>query len=149
MASNKTIKQILTALYDTLTASPSLAPATVKQIVKGVDADTSLGFPFVRIYLVSPASALADNLPSYERTHTFAVEILQEAVNKSKQNAEEDFCTAIEGVLNRLNGTWQLGIGVENCEIQPSTVSNQEMSGALMRVCRITVQVTTLVENPS
>lgn len=148
MASNKTLKQILTALYDTLTASPSLVPDTVKQIVRGVNADTSDGFPFVRIYLLLPSSPVADTI-TYERKHTFAVEILQEATNKSKQNAEEDLCTAIEGVLNRLNGTFQLGVGVENTEIQISPVTNQEINGAWFRVAKITVEVTTLVENPT
>lgn len=146
--SNNTASAILQAIYNTLTASPSLAPSTLKQIRIGVDADTSTGFPFCRIYLVDFSSPIADTI-SYERQFSFNVEILQEFTNKSKENAELDFCTAIDAVMNRLNGTWQLGIGVEKSVIETSAVRTVELSGAPMRVATIRFTVTTLVQNPA
>jgi hypothetical protein len=145
---NNNAKDILSAIKTTLTASTSLVPNTLKAIKLGVDADHDSGFPYCRIYLVDFASEIADTI-SYRRTYTFAVEIWQEYSQKSKENAELDFCNAIDAVVNRLNGTWQLGIGVEKSEVQVSLAGNGQANGAPLRAASIRLQVTTLVQNPS
>src|SRR5205823_267950 len=115
-------KDIISAIKTTLTASPSLVPATLRQILLGMDTDFSSGFPVCRIFLTDFASPIADTV-SYERTYGIAVEVLQEATAKSRENAELDFANAIHAVLNRLQATggtpatWQLGIGIENLQI--------------------------------
>lgn len=141
-------KDILTALKSTLTASPSLVPATLRQIQLGVDSDVSSGFPFCRIFLTDFTSPAEDTI-SYSREFGFAVEIWQEFTNKSKENAELDFCNAIHAVLNRLNGTWQLGIAVEKTRIETTPVRTIEINGAPTRIASIRVVVTTLIQNPT
>jgi hypothetical protein len=154
MASNLNPKDILTAFKTTLTASPSLIPDSVQQIQIGVDIDTSVGFPFVRIYLENFDSPIADTI-SYERQYVFNIDILQEFTNKSKEDAEKDLANALHKVLNRLQATggtpptWQLGIGVEKMEIESSPIQTVAINGSPMRMAKIRVIITTLIENPS
>ena len=109
---------------------------------------------FCRIFLVDLSSPVADTI-SYERTYTFAVEVWQEYSQKTKENAELDFCNAVDAVLNRLQSTagtpqrWQLGIGVEKTEVQASIAGVSQAEGAPLRVASIRLTVTTLVQNPT
>lgn len=129
-------------------------PATLKQVNVGLDSDVDKGYPFARIYVLEVSSPVADTV-SYERAWTFAVEVLQEATAKSRRDAELDFAHAIHAVLNRIQGTggspaaWQLGIGVENTEVQTSPVKLVETAQGPARSALIRVTVTTLVQNPS
>lgn len=144
---NESAADILAAIYDALTADPSLIPDTLKAVKLGIDADHSAGFPFCRIYLVDFSSPVADTI-SYERTFTFAVEIWQEYSQASKENAELNLLNAVEGVLNRLNGRWSLGDTVELSDIPTSPVATKEANGAVYRAATIRLVVTTLVQNP-
>jgi hypothetical protein len=153
--SGNNAKDILSAVKTTLTASPSLINSTcLKQIVIGRDSDASSGFPFVKIYLNDFSSPIADTV-SYERTYGIMVEVWQEASAKSKENAELDFANAVHQVLNRLQATggtpptWQLGVGVELTEVQPSPVRYVEVAQGAMLIAPIRLVVTTLIQNPS
>src|ERR1700712_2747828 len=97
-------KDILTAIKATLTASPSLVPATLRAVLLGVDGDQSAGFPVCRIYLTDFTSEITDTV-STTRTYGFAIDVLQEYSQKTKENAELDLCNAVHTVLNRLEGT--------------------------------------------
>ena len=147
-------RDILSAVKTTLAASPSLVPATVRQILLGMDTDFSAGFPAARIYLSDFSSPVTDTV-SYERTWGIMIEVWQEATAKNKEDAELDFANAIHTVLNRLQGTggspatWQLGIGVENAEVQASPIKLVESPMGPMRVAPIRLTVTTLIQNPS
>ncbi len=143
---NVTASDILSAIHATLTAAPSLVPDTLKQVKIGLDSDHDAGFPFCRVYLVDFASQLVDTV-THQRTYTFAVEVWQEISQASREAAELNFCNAIEGVMNRLNGTWQLGIGVENSEVQSSIATVREGVASPMRVASIRLSVTNLVQN--
>jgi hypothetical protein len=147
--SNVNPKDILTGIESTLTASPTLVNSSCLQaVVIGRDADHSGGFPFCRIYLDTFDNPIADTV-SYERTYTFAVEIWQEMTAKSKRNAELDLANALHLVLNRLSGTWQLGLGVEGLTITGGPVRSVELNGGPMIVAPITVTVTDLIQNPA
>lgn len=144
---NVTLPDILTAILSSLTAEPSLVPDTLKQINLGVDADAT-GYPYCRVYLTDFSSALVDTI-TYARTYSFAVEIWQEYSQASKETAEINLCTAIDAVMDRLNGDWQLGIGVEKSEIQTSIMTVSEAAGSPIRRATLRFTVTNLVQNPS
>lgn len=133
-------KAILLAVEATLTASPTLVNSTcLKQVVIGRDTDHSAGFPFCRIYLDNFASPVADTV-SYERGYAVVVEIWQETANKGIRNAELDLANALHQVLDRLAGTWQLGIGVENTEIRSSPIQVMEANGGPMLKATIALE---------
>src|SRR4051794_4295795 len=92
-------KDVLTAIKTTLTASPSLVPATLRAVLLGADGDQSSGFPFARVYLTDFTSEITDTV-STTRKYSFAIDILQEYTQKSKENAELDLCNALHTVLN-------------------------------------------------
>jgi hypothetical protein len=142
---NANPKDILTALESTLTP---LVPDTIRQLVVGADSDPGDGFPYCRVFLDTVNSPEADTV-SYERTWTFAVEVWQEYSQKSKRDAELDLANALHYVMNKLQGDWQLGIGVEGLEINASPVMPGQLNGAPARMCRLSVNVLTLVQNPS
>lgn len=145
---NNSPSALLSAIKTTLIANPSLVPDTLRAIHLGANADQSSGFPFARIYLTDFTSEVTDNI-STTRRYSFAVEIFQEYTQKSKENAELDLCTAVHGVLNRLEGTWQLGADVEMSVVQESQVQTVEIGGAPCRMARIRLTASTLVQNPA
>lgn len=147
--SNNNAKDILLAVEATLTASPTLiATDCLKQIVIGRSTDHSSGFPFCRIYLENFVNPIADTV-SYERTYVIAVEIWQELTNKTQRNAELDLANALHKVLDRLSGTWQLGISIEKTEIVNSPVQQVEGNPGPMLLAPIKLNVLTLIQNPS
>ena len=146
--SNNSPRDILLAIEATLTASPSLVPATIRQLVIGRDPDHSAGFPFCCVYLADFTSPVADTV-SYERTYVFAIEFWQEATAKAKRDAELDYAGFLHTLLNRLQGTWQLGIGVEGSSVENGPVRAAEIDGTPAFVSTIRFSVLTLVQNPA
>lgn len=121
---------------------------TLKQLVIGRDADHNGGFILGRIYLDTFDNPIADTI-SYERTYDVIVELWQELTQKSKRNAELDLANALHLVLNRISGSWQLGIGVEGMEITSSPIQLAQLNGAPMLLARVRCRVLTLVQNPT
>lgn len=117
----------------------------LKQVAIGRSANPSGGFPFCRFYLVGIASEQADNKPSDYRTYRYAIEIMQEISNKTKQTAEEDFEDAIDAVLDRLNANWQLGNNADQTEIDVSSVVQMEANTGPCAVLTIFFSVKTLI----
>lgn len=147
--SNNNVKAILQAVKATLIASPTLVNSTtLKEVVIGRLTDHSQGFPFVRVYLEDFDSPVADTV-SYERRYGIAVEIWQELTNKTKEDAELDLANALHSVLDRLGGTWQLGISVENTEIVSGAIRVVEVNGGPMLLAPLKLNVTTLIQSPS
>lgn len=147
--SNNNAKAILQAVKTTLTASPSLVNSTtLKEVVIGRTTDHSQGCPFVRVYLEDWDGPIADTV-SYERRYGVAVEIWQEITAKTKEDAELDLANALHTVLDRLGGTWQLGISVELSEIAPGQIRLAELNAGPALLAPIRLNVTTLIQNPS
>jgi hypothetical protein len=147
--SGNNAKDILLAFESTLTASPTLVTSTcLKEIQIGRSSDHTLGFPYLTISLGTFVNPVADTV-SYERVYGFNLDIWQEMTNKSKRNAELDLANALHKVLDRLSGTWQLGIGVESTEIVAGQIQAVETNAGPMLVAPIKVNVTTLIQNPT
>lgn len=91
---------------------------------------------------------------SYQRIYRYGIEIWQEITAKTKSDAEIDFENAVHAVLNRLSGTgtpptWQLGIGVENTQIEVSEIRTAEENSGPAVVAALKFSVMTLIQNPS
>lgn len=146
--SNNSPKDILLAIESTLTAAPSLVPNTIRQLEIGREPDHHDGFPLCCVYLADVTSPVADTV-SYERTYTFTIDFWQESTAKSKRNAELDYADFLHKVLNRLQGNWQLGIGVENSAVEGGPVRPGTINGTPGFVGSIRFTVLTLIQNPA
>lgn len=66
------------------------------------------GYPAVKIWLQLVTNLLLDTGKTHDRKWGFALEVVQDASAKSREQAEIDFELAIEQILNAIQNDWTL-----------------------------------------
>lgn len=141
---NNSLSSIRSALATHLGAVTQL-----KAAVSGRNVEPT-GFPFCRYYLAGISDQPYDNQPSNYRTYRFAIEIIQEASNKTTADSEADFQDAIDAVLDKLNTKWQLpdgsnAPGADDTKVEPSSVQPVQMAWGPSLLLTISFSVKTLI----
>jgi hypothetical protein len=101
------------------------------------------GFPACRFYLVNLPQELKDNSPSYWRSYSFVIQIIQEL--KDPTEAEERIQDTVEAVIDGLSTGWTLGNSVDVSAVTGSPVTEVEFPFGPCLLCEISFDARVLV----